>query len=111
MWNPLLDDPIARFERQIAWLGSRLGAVEHQASRLGDEDRSRLRPTLHRLDDELWRIDLRVASRGSDPLLLERELAILGAEIADVEREVERCRSTRSADVIPLVPRDERSVA
>lgn len=113
MWNPILSDPIARLERDISRLGARLGAIEHAVSQLEELDRTDISPEVARLDDELWRLDLRISSRAADVSLLEIELAIAAAEISDLEQVVERLRRpprfTRVARLRPAVP--DRSAA
>ena len=113
MWNPVLSDPIARLERDLSRLGARLGAIEHAVSRLGEPDRTCFSSELVRLDDELWRLDLRISSRAADASLLETELSVASAEISDLERVVERLRRppelTRMSRLRPSLP--ERSAA
>ncbi len=92
MWNPILASPVARLERDLARLGARLGALEHAASQLSERDRAGIDPEVSRLDDELWRIDLRIVSRDVDLTLIEIALAVAAAEVSDLEQVVERLR-------------------
>ena len=99
--------------RSIARLGARLGAIDHATSYLDERDRRRTSPEVARLDDELWRLDLRISSRAADASLLEIEMATASAEVSDLERLVERLRrqpeTTRVTRLWPTVP--DRSAA